>query len=94
MAMKNVELAQAEWASPNVLFQKKDRTLRFCVDYQRLNAAKAWDWYNLRRMDDYNDYLGDAKIFSARDANSDIWHIEVHNINRENTAFTLRNASN
>lgn len=59
-----IEPTSSEWASPVVLIPKKDRRLRFCVDYRKLNEKKIRDTYPLPRMDDCIDSLGDATIFS------------------------------
>lgn len=83
-----IEPATAEWASPVVLVPKKDRTLRFCVDYRRLNAKTVPDTYPLPRMDDCIDSLGEAGIFSTLDCNSGYWQIPVAPEDRDKTTFT------
>eukprot|EP00731_Ephydatia_muelleri_P012035 Em0006g929a len=37
--------SNSEWRSPVVLVKKKDRSLRLCVDYQRLNSVSESDAY-------------------------------------------------
>ena len=61
--------ARSAWASPVVLAPKKDGTLRFCVDYRRLNAMSVRDSYPLPRMDECIDSLGEANVFTTLDCN-------------------------
>jgi transposase InsO family protein len=83
-----IEQAHSEWASPVVLVPKPDGSMRFCVDYRRLNALTMKDSYPLPRMDECIDSLGDATIFSTLDCNSGYWQIPVHPEDRDKTTFT------
>ena len=57
-----VQPSSSPWASPVVLVPKKDGTLRFCIDYRRLNAVTRKDVYPLPRVDDIFDALGEVKF--------------------------------
>ena len=82
-----IEPAQSAWASPVVLVPKSDGSLRFCVDYRRLNAISIRDSYPLPRMDESIDSLGEASVFFTIDCNSVYWQIPLRKQDREKTAF-------
>lgn len=58
-----IEPAQTKWASPIVLVQKKDGTLRFLVDYSRLNAVMVQGSYSLLYIKECIDSLSGLKYF-------------------------------
>jgi hypothetical protein len=55
-----IEAATSEWVAPVVLLPKPDGSLRFCIDYRRMNALTVRDSYCLQRMDDCLESLATA----------------------------------
>ena len=53
----------SQWASPIVLVQKKDGSMRFCVNYRKVNKVTRKEAYPLTRIDDTLDTLSGAKWF-------------------------------
>ena len=82
-----IEPAQSAWASPMVLVPKPDGSLRFCVDYLRLNPVTIRDSYPLPLMDECIDSLGDATLFITLDCNSGYWQITVSKKDQDKTSF-------
>ena len=83
-----VEPSEGPWSSPIILAKKKDGSLRFCVDYRKVNAITRKDAYPLPRVDDTLDMLGGSKFFSTLDLASGYWQVEVAPEDRAKTAFT------
>ncbi len=75
------------WCSPIILVRKKDGTIRFCVDYRKLNDATHKDAYLLPRIDDILEALRGAKYLCSIDLASGYWQSKVVNKDREKTAF-------
>jgi Reverse transcriptase (RNA-dependent DNA polymerase) len=86
--MKVIEPASRPWSAPIVLIPKPNGSIRFCVDYRKLNDVSVNDSYALPRIDDCLDSLGSAWYFTTLDANSGYWQINVAPEDREKTAFT------
>ena len=72
-----IEASSSEWAAPIVFAPKKDGSLRFCIDYRKLNEVTLLDSYPIPRMDECIDSLGDAQYFSTLDANWGYWQIDI-----------------
>lgn len=83
-----IEPSTSSFASPIVLVRKKDNSLRFCVDYRRLNSVTIKDAHGLPRPQDIFDRLANAKWFSSLDLKSGYWQLEVSPEDRHYTSFT------
>lgn len=64
---KIISPSQSEWASPCVLVDKPDGSIRFCTDYRKLNEVTRADSYPIPRMEDCIDQIGNAKYITKCD---------------------------
>ena len=67
---------------------QKERCLRFCVDYRKLNEVTRKDAYPLPRIDETLEALGGAKHFTTLDLISGYWQVVVEPDDCSKTAFT------
>ena len=79
--------SKSPWASPVVLAPKKDGSLRFCIDYRKLNEVTVRDAYPIPRIDDTLDALQHASYLSTLDLRSGYWQVEMDPTSRPLTAF-------
>ncbi|KAH9133302.1 hypothetical protein AeRB84_020594, partial [Aphanomyces euteiches] len=82
--------SKSPWASPVLMIRKPDGSIRFCIDYRRLNKVTVKDSYPMPRIDDLLDVLGRAKLFSTMDIVSGYWNVPMAKEGIEKTAFTCK----
>ncbi len=70
-----------------VLVRKTDRSLRLCVDCQKLNSKTQRDAFPLPRIDESLDALCNAQVFSTIDLASGYHQVAMHEKDQYKTAF-------
>ena len=87
-----IEPSLSPWASPVVLVRKKDYSMRFAIDYRRVNQVSTPYNYPLPTLEDVWDCLGNAQssVFSTLDLFSGYWQIKMEDSSKEKTAFTTK----
>ncbi len=60
-----IEESHSDWASPIVVVPKTDGSVRFCVDYRKVNAMSKFNAYPMPRVDELLDRLGAALLFDT-----------------------------
>ena len=79
--------SKSPWASPIVMVEK-DGSIRFCVDYRKLNKVSKFDAYPLPRAEEIFESIGPAKVISTLDLAKGYWQIPMAPESQEKTAFT------
>ena len=86
-----VEPSNSTFSSPPVLVRKKDGTVRFCIDYRKLNESTVKDSYPLPRISEAIDSIGrDAKYLSPLDLAMGYHHVPIATEDKQKTAFPSR----
>ena len=85
-----IEPSTSEWSAPIVVVEKKDGTLRLCVDYRRLNTVTRTDAYPLPRIHELLDRIGQAKYITTMDLTQGYWQVPVAEESQPKTAFTTQ----
>ena len=81
--------SNSPWCNAVVLVRKKDRSLRFCIDFRKLNSLTVKDSHPLPRICETLESLTEAAHYSTFDMNSGFWQVPMDEESKQYTAFTL-----
>ena len=84
-----IKPGKVTWSNAVVLVWKKDGGLRFCINFQRLNAQTQKDAFLLPRIHDVIDALSESKYYMTVDLLSRFWQTPMEKSSKQYTAFTL-----
>ena len=78
------------WGAPVLFVNKKDGTLRLCIDYRQLNKVTVKNKYPLPRIDDLFDQMRGSKVFSKIDLRSGYHQARIKDEDIHKIAFRTR----
>ena len=84
-----IQPSNSPWCNAVVLMRKKDGSLRFCIDFRKLNSLTVKDSHPLPRICETLESLAGAAHFSTFDMNSGFWQVPLDEESKQYTAFTL-----
>ena len=83
-----IQPSQSPFGAPILFVQKKDGSLRMCIDYRALNALTVRNRYPLPNIADLLDKFSGAQVFSSLDLASGYHQIRISGEDVPKTAFT------
>ena len=81
--------SNSPWCNAVVLVRKKDGSLRFCIDFRKLNSLTVKDSYLLPRICETLESLAGVAHYTTIDMNSGFWQVPMDEKSKQYTAFTL-----
>jgi transposase InsO family protein len=88
-----IEASQAPFAAPILFVKKANGSLRFCIDYRKLNSMTRKDQYPLPLIEETLARLGKARVFTKLDIRQAFHRIRVDQDSEELTTFRTRYGS-
>ena len=89
MEIGAIHPSKSPFSSNVVIVRKKDGSIRFCIDYRKLNQRTIKDAQAIPRVDDTLHLLAGSKYFSTLDLKSGYWQLELKEKDKAKTAFQV-----
>ena len=89
MEIGAIRPSKSPFSSNVVIVRKKDGSIRFCIDYRKLNQRTIKDAQAIPRVDDTLHLLAGSKYFSTLDLKSGYWQVELKEKDKAKTAFQV-----
>lgn len=91
VAADAIRPSESPYSSNVVIVRKKDGTIRFCIDYRKLNLRTIKDAYAIPRIEDSLHLLAGSRFFSTLDLKAGYWQVELKEEDKQKTAFQVAN---
>ena len=82
-----IEPSTSQYANPTVMIRKPDGSLRYCIDFRRLNSRTVFEAEPIPNPELVLSRLGKAKYISKMDLTKGFWQIPIREEDRHLTAF-------
>ena len=82
-----IERTSSPYASPVVLVKKKDGSIRFCIDFRRLNRITIFDGEPMPTAEDIFSKLHNDRFLTTLDLSKGFWQIPMREKDKAKTAF-------
>jgi hypothetical protein len=82
-----IKPSTSAWASPVVLVPKPDGSIRFAIDYRRLNSVTRREVYPMPNIQDFLDALKGNKYFTIADGQQAYFGLPMEEDSCQYTAF-------
>ena len=81
--------SNSPWCNAVVLVRKKDGSLRFCIDFRKLNSLTVKDSHLLPHICETLESLVGSAHYLTFNMNSGFWQVPMDKESKQYTAFTL-----
>ena len=88
-----IQPSNSPWCNAVVLVRKKDGSLRFCIDFRKLNSLTVKDSHPLPCICETLESLVGAAHYLTFDMNFGFWQVPMDKESKQYTAFTLGSMS-
>ncbi|CAF4244309.1 unnamed protein product, partial [Rotaria magnacalcarata] len=79
--------SNSPWSSPVIIHKKQDGSIRFLVDYRKLNSVTKKDYFPQPTAEELLHRLGGHCVYTKLDLKSGYFQLPIHETDKEKTAF-------